>query len=122
MSLGVLGLAYLLPALSRILSWIMCFCLVLYIASFVASFGRRSSPRIRGSAMSVCSILHCSANLLVSLTFFPLIAAIGETATFWIYGLIAIGTFVFVYLLMPETRGRSLERIEVNLSEKAAVT
>lgn len=127
-SLGVLGLAYLLPALSGAIAWITFFCLVLYIASFAASFGvvlwvvlpEIFPLRIRGSAMSVCTILHWSANLLVSLTFLPLIAAIGETATFWIYGLIAIGTFFFIYFLMPETKGRSLEEIEADLRKKTA--
>lgn len=129
-SLGVLGLAYLLPALSGAIAWITFFCLVLYIASFAASFGvvlwvvlpEIFPLRIRGSAMSVCTILHWSANLLVSLTFLPLIAAIGETTTFWIYGLIAIGTFVFIYVLMPETKGRSLEDIESDLREKTPAT
>jgi hydrogenase-4 membrane subunit HyfE len=71
--------------------------------------------KIRGSAMSVCTILHWSSNLLVSLTFLPLISAIGEAATFWGYAIIAVGTFVFVYFLMPETKGRSLEQIQRDL-------
>jgi Sugar (and other) transporter len=54
--------------------------------------------------------VHWSLNLLVSLTFLPLISAIGEAATFWGYAIIAVGTFV--YFLMPETKGRSLEQIQ----------
>jgi sugar porter (SP) family MFS transporter len=127
-SLAVLGLGYLLPSLSGAVAWITFFCLLLYIASFAASFGvvlwvvlpEIFPLRIRGSAMSVCTICHWSANLLVSLTFLPLIARIGETATFWIYALIAVGTFAFVYFLMPETKGRSLEEIEADLRGEAA--
>ncbi len=38
---------------------------------------------------------------------------------FWGYGLISIGAFTFVYFLMPETKGRSLEKIEADLREGA---
>jgi MFS family permease len=121
-ALGVLGVGY-LPGLSGATTWITFVGLILYIFSFAVSYGvvlwvvlpEIFLLRIRGSGMSVCTILHWSSNLAVSLSFLPLIEAIGETATFWIYCAIAIGAFVFVYFLMPETKGRSLERIEAEL-------
>ncbi|MCA1729607.1 MAG: sugar porter family MFS transporter [Actinobacteria bacterium] len=127
-ALGVLGVGY-LPGLSGATTWITFAGLILYIASFAVSYGvvlwvvlpEIFPLRIRGSGMSVCTILHWSSNLAVSLSFLPLIQAIGETATFWIYGAIAIAAFTFVYLLLPETKGRSLERIEVDLRGKASV-
>ena len=89
-ALIILGLGYALPSLSGIVAWITFVGLIVYIASFAASFGvvlwvlpEIFPLRIRGSAMSVCTILHWSSNLLVSLTFLPLISAIGEAATFW---------------------------------------
>lgn len=102
---------------------------MLYIASFAASFGvvlwvvlpEIFPLRIRGSAMGLCTICHWSANLLVSLTFLPLVAAIGQAATFWGYLAISIGAFVFIYFLMPETKGRSLEEIERDLRTKSVV-
>ena len=122
-ALVILGLGYALPSLSGIVAWITFVGLIVYIASFAASFGvvlwvvlpEIFPLKIRGSAMSVCTILHWSSNLLVSLTFLPLISAIGEAATFWGYAIIAVGTFAFVYLLMPETKGRSLEQIQRDL-------
>ena len=125
-ALVILGLGYALPSLSGIVAWITFVGLIVYIASFAASFGvvlwvilpEIFPLKIRGSAMSVCTILHWSSNLLVSLTFLPLISAIGEAATFWGYAVIAVGTFIFVYFLMPETKGRSLEQIQHDLLEE----
>ena len=120
LALAILGFGYLLPGLKGVVSYITFAGLVLYIMSFAASFGvvlwvvlpELFPLKVRGSAMSVCTILHWSSNLVVSLTFLPLIDAVGETAVFWGYGLISIGAFIFVYLLMPETKGRSLEQIQ----------
>lgn len=125
-ALLVLGLGYALPGLSGAVAWITFAGLALYIASFAASFGvvlwvvlpEIFPLRIRGSAMSVCTILHWSSNLAVSLTFLPLIQTVGETVTFWGYCVVAIGAFAFVYFLMPETKGRSLEEIEEDLRGK----
>ena len=105
--LGVLGLAYLLPNLSGAVAWITFAGQILYIASVAASFGvglwvilpEIFPLRIRGSAMSACTILHWSANLAVSLLFLPLIQAIGETATFWGYCAVAVGALRLRLLL-----------------------
>jgi MFS family permease len=126
-ALGVLGVGY-LPSLSGATTWITFAGLILYIMSFAVSYGvvlwvvlpEIFPLRIRGSGMSVCTILHWSSNLAVSLSFLPLIQAIGETATFWIYCAIAVGAFIFVFFLMPETKGRSLEQIEADLRGKAS--
>ncbi len=129
LALLILGLGYALPSLAGVVAYVTFAGLVLYIASFAASFGvvlwvvlpEIFPLRIRGSAMGLCTICHWSANLLVSLTFLPLIAAIGEAATFWGYCAISIGAFVFVYILMPETKGRTLEEIERDLRAKSVV-
>ncbi len=122
-ALALLGFAYLLPGLSGVVAYVTFAGLLIYIASFAVSFGvvlwvvlpEIFPLKVRGSAMSVCTILHWSSNLLVSLTFLPLIAAVGETAVFWGYGVISIGAFAFIYFLMPETKGRTLEEIESDL-------
>ena len=130
LSLALLGFTYLLPSLAGVVSYITFAGLILYIMSFAVSFGvvlwvvlpEIFPLKVRGSAMSVCTILHWSSNLLVSLTFLPLIGAVGETAVFWGYGVISIGVFVFVYFLMPETKGRTLEEIESDLRERSGAS
>ena len=129
-SLAFLGFGYLLPSLAGVVAYVTFAGLLLYIASFAVSFGvvlwvvlpEIFPLKVRGSAMSMCTILHWSSNLLVSLTFLPLISAVGETAVFWGYGVISIGAFAFVYFLMPETKGRTLEKIEADLRERAGAS
>ena len=40
---------------------------------------------------------------------------IGSAQTFWIYGSCSAATFLFVLMFLPETKGKSLEEIEMQL-------
>src|SRR4051812_38216242 len=81
-ALGVLGVGY-LASLSGATTWTTFAGLILYIASFALSYGvvlwvvlpEIFPLRIRGSAMSVCTILHWSSSLAISLSLLPLIQA-----------------------------------------------
>jgi SP family galactose:H+ symporter-like MFS transporter len=122
LGLGVLGLAFLLPSLSNALGWIAVGSLVLYVGSFAIGLGpvfwlliSEIYPlKIRGLAMSIASIANWGSNLLVALTFLTLIQVLGRPGTFWLYGLVGVGAWLFAYLLVPETKGRSLEEIEAH--------
>ena len=62
--------------------------------------------------MAVCSIFNWAANFLVSYFFLQEIGLIGKPATFWIYAFIGGLATGFIWLGVPETKGRSLEQIE----------
>jgi hypothetical protein len=51
-----------------------------------------------------------AAYLLTASTFLTLTAALGNAATFWLFGLTAILAWVFVYHYMPETKARAWGR------------
>ncbi len=68
--------------------------------------------RVRGMAMSLATAVNWAANLLVSSTFLSLIQALGPANTFRLFGVVNLVAWVFVFQLVPETRGRSLEDIE----------
>ena len=68
--------------------------------------------RIRGAAMAVSTIALWTASFLLTYTFPILNSALGAAGTFWLYGLICLGGFVFIYKKLPETKGKSLEEIE----------
>jgi MFS family permease len=69
---------------------------------------------IRGRAMSVGTAANWSANLIVALTFLTFTEVEGKAATFWSYGLVSIGAWLFAFFLVPETKGQSLEEIEAH--------
>jgi sugar porter (SP) family MFS transporter len=68
----------------------------------------------RGVAMSVVTVTNWVMNLLVAVTFLTLVGVLGHAGTFWLYGLVAIGAWIFFDRLVPETKGKSLEQIEAH--------
>lgn len=119
-SLGVLGLAFSLPQLSGSLGWIAVTSLMVYVGSFAVGLGpvfwlilSEIYPlAIRGRAMSVGTIANWGANLIVALSFLTLTQVMGKAATFWLYGAVSIGAWLFAFFLVPETKGKTLEQIE----------
>jgi MFS transporter, SP family, galactose:H+ symporter len=119
-SLALLGLAFRQLDLSGGAGWFAVACLMFYVASFAISLGpifwliiAEIYPlKIRGLAMSVATMANWASNLVVSLTFLTLAEALGRSATFWMFGLFTIAAWLFVYFLMPETKGRTLEEIQ----------
>jgi Sugar (and other) transporter len=62
--------------------------------------------------MGVAVTINWACNFLVARTFLTLIATFGLSLTFWLYGLLSVVALIFVYKLVPETKGRTLEAIE----------
>ena len=122
LSLFVLGLAFSLPQLSGSLGWIAVASLMVYVGSFAVGLGpvfwlmlAEIYPlRIRGRAMSVGTLANWGANLIVALSFLTLTQVLGKPVTFWSFGVISIGAWLFAFFLVPETKGRSLEEIEAH--------
>jgi sugar porter (SP) family MFS transporter len=71
--------------------------------------------RIRGAAMSVAVTSLWIACFLLTYTFPLLNAKLGSAGTFWLYGAICVAGFVFIFLKLPETKGKTLEQIEKDL-------
>lgn len=96
--------------LVAILAYIACFAFSLGPLTFVV-IAEIFPTRARGTAMSVAVFALWTAVFIVSQTFPILIATIGSAYTFWIYGLMALLAFVFVWKMVPETKGKTLEEI-----------
>jgi len=132
LSLAVLGItSLLLPEPSGIgpVGLITLACLAAFIFSFGATWGpvvwvllSEIFPlKIRGAAMGIATVLLWGANFVVSLTFPILLEALGVGYLFLGYALISVAAFFFVYFFVTETKGRSLEKIEADLQDRAVV-
>lgn len=74
--------------------------------------------RIRGVAMAVCTFALWVGCCTLTFTFPSLNAALGTYGTFWIYSAVCICSFVYLFRCCPETKGKSLEELEKELTAK----
>ncbi len=70
---------------------------------------------IRGVAMSIAVLSLWLANFILSFTFPILRDTLGPAVTFWIYGGICLVGILYINKNIPETKGKSLEELEVAL-------
>jgi sugar porter (SP) family MFS transporter len=118
----VLGVFYRLhlqgkPMLFLVLAAIACYAMSLAPATWVV-IAEIFPNRIRSSAMSIAVTALWTACFLLTYTFPLLNAALGAAGTFWTYAAICLGGLTFLYLRLPETKGRTLEEIEMNVRKE----
>lgn len=103
--------------------WLTLVSMLCYIAFFALSLGpvmwlmiAEVFPlKVRGLGASIATCMNWLSNMFVALTFLSLVKWVGASGTFLIYASIGALSLVFIYFLVPETRGVSLEHIEKNL-------
>lgn len=128
-TLAILGTVFYLPGFGDVLGIVATASLMLFVSFFAIGLGpvfwlliSEIYPlSVRGSAMGAVTVANWGANLLVSLTFPVLTANIGTHWTFWLFGLCSLVGLAFVYRLVPETKGRTLEAIENDLRENVSL-
>jgi SP family xylose:H+ symportor-like MFS transporter len=106
--------------------------MLFYIASFAISWGPVTwvllseifPNRIRGRAMAVAVAAQWFSNYLVSWTF-PMMdkssylnSLFHHGFAYWIYGLMGILAALFMWKLVPETKGKTLEQMETLFDKK----
>ena len=120
--LAILGAAFQFQQLASFKSYVAIGGLVIYVACFAFGLGpifwlliSEIYPlKVRGAAMSAVTVTNWALNLVVAVTFLTLVGVLGHAGTFWLYGVIAIGAWVFFYFQVPETKGKTLEQIEAH--------
>ena len=68
--------------------------------------------KIRSFAMGVCVFALWIANASVAYGFPPVVEALGIAPTFFIFAGLGVAALVFIYTMVPETRGKTLEQFE----------
>ena len=72
--------------------------------------------RLRGLAMSTATFSLWIASFVLTFTFPLLNATLGSYGTFWLYSLICGLGYAFIKKKLPETKEKSLEEIELELT------
>lgn len=124
LALGFLGALFLIDPVSSVaLPLVIGF--IVYEAVFCASLGiaiwlvnsEILPNRVRGKAQQFGTNTHWILDFVISMTTLTLISTLTATGLFWMFGLFGIIGMVTLFKIMPETKGRSLERIEKELTE-----
>jgi sugar porter (SP) family MFS transporter len=71
--------------------------------------------KARGSAMGAATLVNWLTNFAVSLSF-PVLLVLGPGSVFGLFAFAALPAYVFARTQLTETKGRSLERIELDAS------
>lgn len=104
--------------------WLPLLCLVVYVLGFSMGYGpipwlmmgEILPEKVRGLDASVVTSFNWFGAFAVTRSFLVMVDNIGPSYTFWIYAAIVLVSFVFVFFFVPETKGRTLQEIEKNMS------
>lgn len=110
------------------LAWIAVGSVAVYVGFFAIGLGpvfwlliSEIFPlALRGRAMSLATVANWGFNLIVSATFLDIVNAIGSAGAFVSYAVLSLVALAFVFAIVPETKGHSLEKIESDLEGQAA--
>ena len=100
--------------------WLILIGILGFVASFAVSIGpvmwvlfSELFPNwIRGLAISFVGFVNSAVSFSVQLIFPWELATLGTAGTFLIYGIFGALGLVFVLIMVPETKGKSLEELE----------
>ena len=106
--------------------WLVLIGILGFVASFAISIGpvmwvlfsELFPNRVRGLAISFVGLINSGISFLVQLVFPWEQINFGNATTFLIYGLFGAIGLVFVFFMLPETKGKSLEELELILVKK----
>ncbi|CAG7817079.1 unnamed protein product [Allacma fusca] len=111
------------------LSWLPVAGLIVFIMSFAAGMG--PLPRVvlseiiplhvKGPAAAVAFMFNWIWAFAVTKTFNDLIDALNESGFFWFYAAISLVGAVVIYFTVPETRGKSVEEIQLYFNKKSNI-
>lgn len=94
--------------------------IIVYTASFMMSWGpicwvlisEIFPNKIRGRAVAIAVVAQWAANYFISSTY-PAMMEFSGAATYGFYGLMSVLSFFFVWKMVPETKGKTLEEMEL---------
>ncbi|WP_181347401.1 D-xylose transporter XylE [Thalassobacillus sp. CUG 92003] len=123
MTIGMFGVASLAFAGSIGIATLVF--IIIYTASFMMSWGpivwvlisEIFPNKIRGKAVAIAVAAQWAANYFISSTY-PMMMEFSGGLTYSFYGVMSILSGLFVWKFVPETKGKSLEQLEMRLRKK----
>lgn len=93
--------------------------IIVYTASFMMSWGpicwvliaEIFPNKIRGRAVAIAVVAQWASNYFISATY-PSMMEFSGTVTYGFYGVMSVLSFLFVWKMVPETKGKTLEEME----------
>lgn len=104
-----------LPLLIMVVIAIACYGMSLAPVTWVI-LSEIFPNRMRGTAMSIATFSLWAACFVLTYTFPLLNKLLNASGTFWLYGAICVLGFWYILIRLPETKGKTLEEIEHELT------
>ncbi|WP_399084866.1 sugar porter family MFS transporter [Streptomyces sp. BBFR2] len=128
-SLTGMGVTLVLLGLSFVAGWgsgMPLVFMLLYIIAYSGGLGpvfwvlvgELFPPAVRSRGSSVSTTTNWASNFVVGQAFLPVVQAIGQGPTFWIFAAVCAGALLFVARFVPETKGRTFEEVDAALRSR----
>ncbi len=112
------------PVPSEKVGWLITACLALFMASYSVGPGvvvwlamsELMPTRIRSIGMGVSLLLNQGAATLIAAVFLPVVGNYGYAAMFFFWAGCTVIYFVTAAFFLPETKGKTLEEIEMHFA------
>ncbi|KEO71869.1 sugar porter family MFS transporter [Anditalea andensis] len=101
-------------------SFLLLISATIFLASFAFSIGPLKfviaseifPDKIRGRALALSIMVMWVADTIVGQITPIMLAAFGAASTFWFFAFCCLTAFIVVYRMVPETKGKTLEKIQ----------
>nr|WP_269783538.1 MFS transporter [Marinibactrum halimedae] len=116
--------ATLLQAAANINAVVILVGILAFVASFAVSLGpvmwvllaEIFPNHLRGVAISIVGLINSGVSFCVQVVFPWELSTLGASTTFFLFGIMALVSLVFIVKLLPETKGKSLEVLQEELT------
>uniref|UniRef100_A0A182SUG4 Major facilitator superfamily (MFS) profile domain-containing protein n=1 Tax=Anopheles maculatus TaxID=74869 RepID=A0A182SUG4_9DIPT len=112
------------PAQVENLEWLPVLALSIFVTLFSIGFGpvpwimigEVFAIDVKDLASSLATFTSYALSFMLSKTFNPLRNGLGEAGTFWLFGGFCLLGAIFVFLFVPETKGKTFDQIQKRLA------
>ncbi|XP_066964846.1 facilitated trehalose transporter Tret1-like [Macrobrachium rosenbergii] len=135
LSLAVLGAYFYLAQQNKewareTLGWLPLTALILFFAALNAGFfpvqyiliGELLTPEVKGVFGSISIMVSSISGFVVSVSFEPMQNEIGSYGTYWFYAFMCLLALFFSVIVVPETKGRTMQEIASYFGNPSALT